>query len=256
VSNLGPSIGWGLVVALSLVGGAVAAATFQLPERVAATLTAFGGGVLTAAVALELVPDADAGAGTALTAAGLVAGTLVYVGADARLSREEPHRDMRRALHAAAAGRTRAAEDMVRSESARGLSIAAGLTIDGIPESIALGLTIAEDELGVALLAGILIGNVVESYGAAQPIIAGGRPPAFALRVLGGIGLVLAVATILGGTALADASPEFVGTAQAVAAGAVLAVVTIAVVPHAFEEVSRRAATASVAGFVLGYLLS
>jgi zinc transporter ZupT len=47
-----------------------------------------------------------------------------------------------------------------------------------------------------------------------------------------------------------------VGTAQAVAAGAVLAVVTIAVIPHAFDEVSRRVATATVAGFVLGYLLS
>jgi zinc transporter, ZIP family len=256
VGNLGPSIGWGLVVALSLVAGALVAARLRLPERVAATLTAFGGGVLLAAVALELVPGADAEAGTALTTAGLVAGTLVYVAADAWLSRRESSAGLRRAMHAAAAGDTGPAEEMMRSESARGLSIAAGLTIDGVPESLALGLTIAEDELGVALLAGIVIGNVVESYGAAQPIIAGGRTPGFAIRVLGGIGLALALATALGGTVLAGASPEFVGTAQAVAAGAVLAVVTIAVIPHAFEEVSRRVATASVAGFVLGYLLS
>jgi zinc transporter, ZIP family len=254
--NLGPSIGWGLVVAASLLAGALAAARVRLPERVAATLTAFGGGVLLAAVALELVPDADSEAGTALTTLGLVAGTLVYVGADAWLSRRESGGEMRRAIHAAAAGRTGAAEEMMRSESARGLSIAAGLTIDGVPESVALGLTIAEDELGVALLAGIVIGNMVESYGAAQPIIAGGRSAGFAIRVLGGIGLAVALATVLGGTVLADASAELVGTAQAVAAGAVLAVVTIAVIPHAFEEVSRRVATASVAGFVLGYLLS
>jgi zinc transporter, ZIP family len=256
VANVGPSIGWGLVVAASLLAGALLAARVRLPERVAATLTAFGGGVLLAAVALELVPDADAEAGTALTMIGLLAGTLVYVGADAWLSARESHRGMRRAMQGAAAGRTTKAEEMLRTESARGLSIAAGLTIDGVPESLALGLTIAEDELGVALLAGIVIGNVVESYGAAQPIIAGGHTPGFAIRVLGGIGLVAALATVLGGTALADASPEFIGTAQAVAAGAVLAVVTIAVIPHAFEEVSRRVATASVAGFVLGYLLS
>ncbi len=125
-----------------------------------------------------------------------------------------------------------------------------------MPESLALGLTIAEDELGVALLAGVVIGNVVESYGAAQPIIAGGHTAGFAIRLLGGIGLALGLATVLGGTVLADASPEFIGTAQAVAAGAVLAVITVAVIPHAFDEVSRRVATASVAGFVLGYLLS
>jgi zinc transporter, ZIP family len=256
VPNLGPSIGWGLVVGLSLVAGAVAAARLDLPERVAATLTAFGGGVLLAAVALELVPDADAEAGTALTAIGLAAGTLLYVGADAWLSRTASHREMRRAMHAAAAGRPGRAEEMMSADSTRGLSIAVGLFIDGVPESIALGLTVAEEELGVALLAGILIGNVVESYGAAQPIIAGGHPPGFALRVLGGIGLALAVATALGGTVLADATPEFIGTAQALAAGAVLAVVSIAVIPHAFEEVSRLVAAATVAGFVLGYLLS
>jgi ZIP family zinc transporter len=254
--NLGPALGWGLVVALSLVAGAVVAARLRLAERVAATLTAFGGGVLLAAVALELVPDAHAEAGTALTATGLVAGTLVYVGADAWLSREEAHREMRRAMHAAAAGKPDAADEMMRADSARGLSIAAGLFIDGVPESLALGLTIAEEELGVALLAGIVIGNLVESYGAAQPIIAGGHRPRFAFEVLGGIGLALALATALGGTVLADASPEFIGTAQALAAGAVLAVVTIAVIPHAFDEVSRMVAMATVAGFVLGYLLS
>lgn len=55
------------------------------------------------------------------------------------------------------------------SETRRGESIAVGLFIDGVPESIALGLTIAEGELGAALLAGILVGNIVESYGSAQP---------------------------------------------------------------------------------------
>lgn len=261
--NLGPSIGWGLAVGASLLLGALAAALLRVPSQVAATLTAFGGGVLLAAVALELVPEADERAGAGLTAIGLGAGTLIYVGADAWLSRQESLRAMRRALHASAAGRPQAAIEMVAvdaastpAEGARGLSIAAGLFIDGVPESLALGLTIADAELGVALLAGILVGNLVESYGAAQPIIAGGHSKGFALRVLGGIGLGLAMATVLGGTVLADASDELIGTAQAVAAGAVLAVVTIAVIPHAFEQVSRRVAMATVLGFVGGYLLS
>jgi len=61
---------------------------------------------------------------------------------------------------------------------------------------------------------------------------------------------------VLGGTVLAAAGAELVGTAQAVAAGAVLAVVSIAIVPHAFSEVNRVVASATVAGFVAGYLLS
>jgi len=209
------------------------------------------------------VPEADAGAGPLLTAAGLVAGTLVYVIADARLSRDPSMRAMRRMGHAAAAGRPMSemaepdepgARD--RSEAARGESIAAGIFVDGVPESIALGLTIAQDELGLALLAGILLGNLVEAYGAAQPILAGGRSPRFVLGLLGGIGLALALATTVGGTVLADASEELVGTLQAIAAGALLAVISVAIVPHAFSEVSRAVATATVTGFVAGYLLS
>ncbi len=255
MSNLGASAGWGLVVGASLLAGAVAAALLTLPERIAATLTAFGGGILLSAVALELVPEADEGAGSWLTAAGLVAGTLVYVGADRWLSRDEGMRAMRRSGHAAAAGK---AMDMPSShaEAARGESIAAGLFVDGVPESLALGLTVAEGEIGLALLVGILVGNVVEAYGAAQPIAAGGHSRRFAVTLLGAIGLALALSTVLGGTVLADASPTLIGTAQAVAAGAVLAVVSVAIVPHAFSEVSRLVASAIVLGFVVGYLLS
>ena len=161
--------------------------------------------------------------------------------------------EMRRSGHAAAAGQPMT---MRSSEAMRGESIAVGLFVDGVPESIALGLTIAEGEIGVALLAGVLIGNVVEAYGAAQPIIAGGHTKRFAVTLLTAIGFALAFATVLGGTVLADASGELVGTAQALAGGAVLAVVSIAIVPHAFWEVNRLVASATVAGFIAGYLLS
>jgi zinc transporter, ZIP family len=253
MSNLGGSIGWGVVVGASLLAGAGLAVLLKPSTRVAALLTSFGGGLLFAAVAFELVPEADRRAGASLTALGLIAGTLMFVGADAWLTRDPGMEAVRRASHAAAAGRRMAYD---HTEAARGEAIAAGLFVDGVPESIALGLTVAEGEIGLALLAGIVVGNLVEAYGAAQPIVAGGHTRRFAVQLLGGIGLALAVATVLGGTILAKASSELVGSGQAVAAGAVLAVVSISIVPHAFSEVNRTAAVAAVAGFVSGYLLS
>jgi ZIP family zinc transporter len=254
--DLGASLGWGALIGASLVAGAAAAAALRLPARVAATLTAFGGGILLAAIALELVPEADARAGVGLTAAGLVAGTVLYVAADAWLSRDREMAMMRRSAHAAAAGRAMTMPAHSHAEAARGEAIAAGLFVDGVPESVALGLTVAEGEVGVALLAGIVVGNLVEAYGAAQPIVAGGHTKRFAVGLLAGIGVALALATVAGGTVLAGASGDVVGTAQAVAAGAVLAVVTIAIVPHAFEQVSRMVAVATLGGFLVGYLLS
>jgi zinc transporter, ZIP family len=252
--SLGSAAGWGLAVAASLMLGALVASRITLPERVAAPITAFGGGILLAAVALELVPEADRQAGLGVTAMGMLAGTAVFVGADAWLSRDQSTETMRRSRHAAAAGR--AMMPLERAEAARGESIAAGIFVDGVPESIALGLTVAASDLGVALLVGVLVGNLVEAYGAVRPIIASGYSKRFAVGLVGVIGVALAVATVMGGTLLADASPTLVGGSQAVAAGGVLAVVSIAIIPYAFAEVSRLVAFAVVAGFVAGYLLS
>jgi ZIP family zinc transporter len=256
VAHVGASIGWGLAVAASLIAGGTVAALVRLPERVAALVTSFGGGILLAAIALELVPEADRSAGAGLTTLGLVVGTLVYVGADAWLNRDEEIKSMRRSGHAAAAGMEMDMPAAGAAGAARGESIAAGIFVDGVPESVALGLTVADGELGIALLAGILVGNVVEAYGAAQPIVAAGGSRRFALTLLSAIGLALAFATVLGGTVLSDASPSLIGSAEAVAAGAVLAVVSIAVIPYAFSEVNSLVASATVAGFIAGYLLS
>lgn len=254
MQDLPALLAWGCAVGGSLAAGALFAAVKRLPDRWAALLTSFGGGLLFSAVAFELVPEADGRAGLWVTAGGLIAGTLVYVLADGLLGADDQSEAMRRAGHAAAAGRTMAVPD--RAELARGEGIALGLTVDGIPESIALGLTVAEGSVGLALAAGVVIGNVVEAYGAAQPIVASGRSRRFAVLLLTAIGVALLVATVLGGTAFAEAPDELVGGAQAVAAGAVLGVVSIAVIPHAFEKVSADVAVATVLGFTAGYLLS
>jgi hypothetical protein len=80
-----------ILVGTSLVAGALVAVVLRLPERIAAVVTSFGGGLLLAAIAFELVPEADERAGAVVTALGLLAGTLVYVCADAWLTRDEAH---------------------------------------------------------------------------------------------------------------------------------------------------------------------
>jgi ZIP family zinc transporter len=275
--------GWALLVTASLTIGAVAAAWVRLPETVAAVVTSFGGGILLAAVAFELVPEADTRAGAAWTAAGLLLGAVGYVVADAWLSRDERMEMTRRSGHAAAAGQpmmlsmfpepagrdrsppqsmstaispsaaTTAA--LARGQVARGEAIASGIVVDGLPESLALGLMVAGGELGLALLVAVVIGNLTEAYGAAQPILAGGRSKRFAVGLLCGIGVVLGLTTLVGGSAgLMDQT--LIGAAQAVAAGAVIAVLSISIIPYTFEQVSSRVALATVLGFCAGYLLS
>jgi zinc transporter, ZIP family len=254
VSGILEPLAWGAAVGGSLIAGALAGALLPPWERVASTITVFGGGVLLGALAFELVPDAEHDAGVGWTATGLVAGALLFLGADWLLTREQGRRELRRAVQAGMMARR--IEGTADEEAARGRSIALGAFIDGVPETAALGLTVAEERVGLALLVGIVVANVAEAYGGSEPIVAGGSSRRFALGVFSAIGVALVVALVLGATFLADAGPAVRGTAQAVAGGAIFATVLVAIVPHAFAEVSRWAAVAATGGLVAAYLLA
>lgn len=249
---------WAALVAVSLTAGAVAAATLRIAPRLAALITASGGGILLSAVALELVPEADSLAGSTWTVAGLLAGALVYVGADAALGSNEDMARARTAGHAAAAGMRMQPkrDEQARADTARGEAIAAGIVVDGIPESLALGLMAAEGGSGFALLVAVVVGNLTESYGAAQPIVAGGHTSRFAVGLMAIIGLILGATTVVGGLVGESLTGTVIGTAQAFAAGAVVAVVSISILPYAFDKADRVVAVATVSGFAVGYLLS
>jgi zinc transporter, ZIP family len=247
------ALGLGAAIGASLLLGSALAAWREVPEEIAAAVTAFAGGALIAAVGLELVPSADEHAGAGLTALGLGVGALLFVAADWVLTREERQRDFRRAMHAAAARRL---ETRGKGESQVGFSLALGIFIDGVPETAALGLTIAEEQVGLALLTGIVVSNLTESYGASVFIVQGGRSRMIALGIFAGIAASLIAALLLGVTLLAEASGSVIGFSEALAAGAVLATVSITIIPPAFREVSWFTAIAAVAGFVVGYLLA
>jgi zinc transporter, ZIP family len=248
------TLGWGAGVSLPLVVGAIAAALLPLWERFATTMTAVGGGILIGALAFDLVPEAEKHAGMAWTAAGLASGTLLFLGLDWLLSHGEERKELRRAMQA---GATRGRMTGGGEEAAgRGKSIALGIFIDGVPETAALGITVAEGDVALPLLVGIVVSNLVESYGSSEAIVAAGYSRRYPILLFAAIGVALLVAIFLGAELLAGASERIAGTGEAVAGGAIFATVLIAIIPHAFAEVSRWAAVAGTGGLVIGYLLS
>ena len=247
-------LAWGIAVSGALIVGSVAGVFLPHWERVATTLATFGGGILLGALAFDLVPEAEEHAGAPLTAAGLAAGTLAFLGVDWLMTRGAGRRELRRALHA---GMARGQADVGGEEAAsRGKSIALGVLMDGVPETAALGITIAEGAIAVPLLAGVVVSNLVESYGSSDPITAAGYPRRYPLVLYAGIAVALLGAIVLGATLLSGASDRVIGVAEAVAGGAIFATVLIAIVPHAFAEVSRWAAVAAMGGLLTGYLLA
>ena len=174
---------WGFVGGLALVIGALIGLAVDVPRRVIGVVMAFGAGVLISALAFELTAEAFKTGGYDATAAGLAAGSLVFLLGDRALDR-------------------RGAGDRKRSKGpgadAAALGIVLGAVLDGIPESMAIGLTLVQGGgVSVAVVIAVFTSNVPESLSAATGL----RPTMSKRAILGlwiGVTLVSALAAGLG----------------------------------------------------------
>jgi ZIP family zinc transporter len=74
--------------------------------------------------------------------------------------------------------------------------------------------------------------------------------------VWAGIALASALAAAFGAWALDGADPELIAAIQALAAGAILAMIADTMIPEAFEATREYAGLVTAAGFLLAFLLS
>src|SRR4051794_33791460 len=93
---------------------------------------AFGAGVLISALAFDLVDEAESSGGLLPTCAGFLGGALIYVAANVALARQG-------ARHRKRSGELQATE---AEKQGSGTAIAVGALLDGVPESVVLGLSL------------------------------------------------------------------------------------------------------------------
>jgi ZIP family zinc transporter len=129
--------------------------------------------------------------------------------------------------------------------------------LDGIPESIVLGLTLLGGEgVSIAMLAAVFLSNLPEALAATVGLRSAGWPSA---RIVGLWVLVTAVsgvAALLGYAVLDGASPRTIAFVLSFAAGAILTMLADTMMPEAFEHGGRYVGLATTAGFGLAFGLS
>jgi zinc transporter, ZIP family len=139
-------------------------------------------------------------------------------------------------------------------------ALLASVTLDGVPENIALGVTLLEtaSEAGAAvtLLVAIFASNLPEALGGAVGMRDQGRSKIFVIGVWAATAILLAAAVVLGNAALAGVSEELLAVLLAFAGGAVLASLADTLMPDAYREGGPLVAFATVAGFLLSFLIA
>jgi zinc transporter, ZIP family len=107
----------------------------------------------------------------------------------------------------------------------------------------------------VAVVA-IFLSNVPEGLSSASGMKKAGRSAAYVFSLWTGIAVILGLASLAGYTAFASFSVEVIAATQAVAAGAILAMIADTMIPEAFELVHDYAGLITVAGFLAAFALS
>src|SRR5205085_8497435 len=190
---------WGLLAGGALVVGAFVAWFVPVPQRIVAAVMALGAGVLISALAFDLVDEAETTGGLVPTIIGFLGGAVVYVGANALLNR-------RGARHRKRSEDQQADE---QSQPGSGAAIAVGALLDGIPESVVLGLSLLSGNgVGVPVLAAIFISNLPEGLSSAAGMKHSGRSARYVIDIWAGIAVTSATAELLGTMLLGGASDQ------------------------------------------------
>jgi ZIP family zinc transporter len=250
---------YGVLASSSFVVGVVLGLFTSPPRRVVAAVIAFGGGVLVSALTFDLMREAFDTGGAAYAIGGFLVGAAIYVLADVgleRLAARSPKRTGRDPADVVpGAAQTHESTEVA---AVAGTALLVGALLDGIPESIAIGLSLHAEgpSLGLVLLAAVFLGNVPESLGSAAAMREEGRSSRYIIGVWSAVGLVCTAATVAGYALLSGLSPGWTSAILALAAGGILAMLADTMFPEAFERGGPLVALATCVGFACALLLS
>ena len=234
---------WGALAASSLLIGGLIALAFRVSGRVLGLILAFGAGVLISAVAYELVEDAfSTSEGGAWVAVGLAAGAIVYFSGDELIDRRGGEK--RKSMGG-------------EQEEGTALAIVLGIVLDGIPESVVIGLTLLEGgSVGVAMLVAVFLSNLPESIGATSGLALAGWRRSHILGLWALVVVASGLAALAGYGLLGDASPNTIAFVLAFAGGAILTMLAETMIPEAYLRGGKAVGLVTTLGFGVAFAIS
>ncbi|MGH3653595.1 ZIP family metal transporter [Glutamicibacter sp.] len=233
---------WGTVAGSALLLGSGAAWWLKIPKIWVSAIMAFGAGVLISALTFELVLEAYETGGLAATLGGVIVGAALYFGANRLLGWRTGKRQARRAG--------------TGEQESSGTALAVGALIDGIPESVALGLSVvASASINPAMLIAIFVSNVPEGLASTAQMKASGRKGLSIALLWGSIAISCGIAAFLGALLLESMPGEVLAFATAVAAGGILTMIADTMVPEAYEVEHDYTGLLVTSGFLAAFSL-
>jgi ZIP family zinc transporter len=203
----------------------------------------FAAGIMLAISAFSLLPEALALGGTVRAVIGFLAGAGLMFLLDSLV----PH------LHIGSGQGERHGRQQELLKV--GYFIFLGIALHNLPEGLAIGAGFtASQRLGATIAVALALHNVPEGMATAAPLLGGGAGRGKTIILTTTAGLMTPVGTLLG-AALFSISQRLVSLALALAAGAMVYIVSDELIPQSHAYHSHMANAGLLAGFLLGMLI-
>ena len=268
---MGQAFVFGLIGSSALVIGGAIGAYWRAPHQISGVLLAFASGTLISALAFELFPEAVHLGGLWPAGLGLSAGGLTFVVINTALdswvaqSAGDPHEvpalsaEAAEEVSGAEAQQTERVQEAATQQAgsaAVDFALLAAVTLDGVPENLALGVSLLSGGGSLVLLVAIFCSNFPESLVGAVAMRRGGRSAPFAIGIWLLTAVLLTAAVVFGREVFAQVPEEHLAFPLAFAGGAVLASLADTLMPEAFEHGRPLNSMATAGGFLVSFILS
>lgn len=240
---MGQAVLFGVAASSALIIGAALGSRVSPSKQVTGVLLAFASGALISALAFELFEEAFHLGGATRSGLGLLAGAATFVAFDTWLDRRVTGKEGPEQREVAGAS------------AVVGWALLAAVTLDGVPENLALGVSLV-DGASITLLVAIFFSNLPESLVGAVAMRENGRSAREVMALWGLCAVALAAAVVLGRGVAGGLGDEVLSVALAYAGGAVLASLADTLMPEAFEHGRPMNAFATAGGFFLSFVLA
>lgn len=232
---------YGILSVLPLVIGAYFGFVLKTEEKTIGIISAFGSGAMIAALTFGLMEESFKLGGLDNAIFGFIVGGLAFVLGDLLV------------IKIGGRGHRR----FYDVESSTGWGIVLGAILDGIPESIALGIGLVLNRtVGLLVLVAIILANLPEALSSAYDLKRSKKTKKEILLTWVIVALVSLLFVVLGYTVFAEISQSWTANFESFAAGAILAMLASTMMPEAYKESGVNASLATVFGFLLIFILS
>jgi ZIP family zinc transporter len=235
---------FGAISAASLFVGACIGDFWKLKSKVVAAIMAFGAGVLIYALTFGLVEESYAQDGLVSTAVGFLVGSVVFILGDYL-------------IHAGGGRKHRNYQTFKPVNTSNGKAITMGAIFDTIPESVALGIAIAEGRsVGVLLLFAIVFNNFPEAMSSVPGLKKEGYPKMKIFWLWAIVALFTLLLTMFSYQYLSGLDRTALAFIESFAAGAILAMLSTSIMPEAYQEGGIFVSALTTTGFLISFVIS